>query len=403
MKRWLALPLLSGMVLATIAADWRQFRGTDSTGVAPAGEKAPTAFAADKHIAWKAELPGRGLSSPIVVGDQVFVTTSDGPRQDRLSVLSFDTASGRRLWERSFWATGPTEAHPKTCMAAPTPVSDGQRIIALFATSDLVALDKSGAVLWVRSLYEENPGATDGRGLAASPLLIGSTVIIYLENQNNSFALGIDVANGTNRWRIDRPREPAWASPIAVPGRKPGEQLALLQGPTRLSAVDPLTGQEVWHYERESDNVASSALAGNVLYVPGEKTLAALELPPGGKAPKLRWEKPRLIAGMASPVVLGKRLYSIRGSILVSADIDTGEVIGQLRLSGTFSASIVAAGGLLYCINEEGVAQVVRPGDKEDRRIHSGALGEGVLATPAIAGGALYIRGDKHLWKVAQK
>jgi outer membrane protein assembly factor BamB len=401
MKRWLALPLVGAVALAA-AADWRQFRGTDSTGVA-AGEKVPAAFAADRNVAWKADLPGRGLSSPIVVGGQVFVTASDGPRHDRLLVLAFDAASGRRLWQRSFWATGPTHAHPKTCMAAPTPVSDGQRVLALFATGDLVALDHRGLVLWVRSLYEENPGVTDGRGMASSPLLIGPTLIVHLETQNTSFAVGIDVATGANRWRVDRPREPCWSSPIAIPGRQPGEQLALLQGPTRLSALDPQTGKEVWHFERESDNVVSSTLAGNVLYVPGEKALAALELPSGGGPPRLRWEKRRLVDGMASPVVLGRRLYSLRGSILVSTDLDTGEVVGELRLSGTFSASIVTAGGLLYCINEDGLAQVVQPGDKEGRRLHAGSLGEPILATPAIADGALYVRSDQHLWKIAQR
>src|SRR5205823_1759057 len=119
---------------------WRQFRGTDSTGVAPAGEHVPATFAADQNVAWKADLPGRGQSSPIVAGDRVFLTAADGPRRDRLSVLAFDAATGRRLWQRSFWGTGPTHSHPKTTMAAPTPVTDGHHVIALFATGDLVAL-----------------------------------------------------------------------------------------------------------------------------------------------------------------------------------------------------------------------------------------------------------------------
>jgi outer membrane protein assembly factor BamB len=387
----------------TAAADWRQFRGTDSTGVAPEGEKAPATFAVGKNVAWAVDLPGRGLSSPIVVGDRVFLTTSDGPRHDRLSVLAFDTISGRRLWQRSFWGTGPTHAHPKTCMAAPTPVSDGRRVVALFATGDLVAMDCAGAVLWVRSLYEENPGVTDGRGMASSPLLIGTTVVLHLENQNTSFAVGIDLQSGANRWRIERPREPCWATPIAVPGRRNGEELALLQGATCLSAVDPSTGQEVWHFERESDPIASSVRGGNLLYVPGEKGLAAFDLLPGGAVPKLRWEKQKLACETASPIVLGRRVYCLRGPILVSADAETGDDIHQLRLTGPFSASIVAAGGLLYSINEAGLAQVVKPGEKEDQRIHSGALGEAILATPAIAGGALYLRSDQHLWKIAQK
>jgi outer membrane protein assembly factor BamB len=393
------LLLVVAFLPLALAADWRQFRGTDSTGRAPAGA-APGEFGPDKNVAWKVELPGRGQSSPIVVGDRVFMTANGGPKQTRLQVLAFDVKSGKRLWQRSFWATGPTDSHPKTSMAAPTPVSDGQRVVTLFATSDLVALDRDGNVLWVRGLDEENPGATDGRGLASSPLLVGDTVVVQVECQNNSFAAGIDVATGKNRWRVDRPREPNWTSPIAIPGAG-GKALAFLQGTTRLSALDPATGKEVWGLDRASHPIASSVLSGNVLYVPGEKGLAALELQ-GDAAPKVLWEQPKLNPDTASPLVLGDRVYCLRQSILVAGDLKTGKAVGQLRLKGTFSASPVTAGGLIYCVNESGLAQVVRPDDKDGKVVSTGDLAETLLGTPAIADGALYLRSDKHLWKMAQ-
>ena len=211
--RYCLLPLI--VLPLVLGADWRQFRGTDSNGHAPGS--APAEFGPGKNVAWKAALPGRGLSSPIVVGDRVFVTANDGPRQDRLQVLAFDASSGKQLWKRTLWATGPTDSHPKTSMATPTPVSDGRRVVALFATGDLVALDQDGNVLWLRSLHAENPGVTDGRGLASSPVLIAGTAVVHLENQNTSFAAGIDLATGKNRWRVERPREPNWTSPIAIP------------------------------------------------------------------------------------------------------------------------------------------------------------------------------------------
>ncbi|HEX5273293.1 MAG TPA: PQQ-binding-like beta-propeller repeat protein [Gemmataceae bacterium] len=388
----LLLPLALG-------ADWRQFRGTDSTGHADGG--APSELGADKNVAWKAALPGRGLSSPIVVGGRVFLTASGGPKQDRLQVLALDAKSGKQLWQRTFWATGPTDSHPKTSMAAPTPVSDGKRVVALFATGDIAALNPDGDVLWLRNLYEENPGATDGRGLASSPLLVAGTVVVHVETQNTSFAAGIDPETGRNRWRVERPREPNWTSPIAVPGAD-GKPLVLLQGASRLSALDPATGKEVWSLSRPSDPIASSVLSGKVLYVPGEKGLAALELQ-GNAAPKLLWEQPKLSPATASPVVLSGRVYSLRqGGILVAGDLKTGEVVGQLRLKGPFSASLVTAGGLLYCVNESGQAQVVRPDDKDGQVVARGDLGETVLGTPAIADGALYLRGEKHLWKIAR-
>ncbi len=394
--RLLALMLL----FLTLGADWRQFRGTDSTGHADGS--APAEFGADKNVAWKASLPGHGPSSPIVIGGRVYVTASGGPKQDHLQVLALDAKSGKQLWQRTFWATGPTDSHPKTSMAAPTPVSDGSRVVALFATGDMVALDPDGNVLWLRSLYEENPGATDGRGLASSPLLVAGTVVVQMESQNTSFAAGIDPATGKNRWRVERPHEMNWTTPIAVPGND-GKPLVLLQGMSRLSALDPATGKEVWSLKRSSDPIASSVLFDKVLYVPGAKGLAALELQ-GNTAPRLLWEQTKLNPATASPVILSGRIYSLRqGGFLVAGDLKTGEVVGQLRLKGPFSASLVTAGGLLYCVNEGGQAQVVRPDDKDGQIVARGDLGETVLGTPAIVDGAIFLRGEKHLWKIAQR
>jgi outer membrane protein assembly factor BamB len=396
----LRIVLLLGVLALVGGADWRQFRGTDARGVAP-GAAPPAKFGPQENVAWKAELPGRGASSPIVVGDRVFVTASGGPKQDRLHVLGFDARTGKQLWQRSFWGTGPTDSHPKTCMAAPTPASDGKRLVALFATNDCVCLDLDGNVQWVRSLYEENPGATDGRGLATSPVLVGDTVIVQVENQNTSFAAGIDLVSGANRWRTDRPRDLNWSTPAVLPGTDPSSVLVLLQGTTYLSAIDPTTGSEVWHLDRPGDAIASSLVDGKRLYAPSEKSLTAFELQ-GRAAPKQLWEQARLAPATASPLVLDGVVYTLRGSILNSGDAKTGEVRGQLRLTGPFSSSPVSAGGLLYCVNESGQVQVVQPGDKEGKLLGTSALGEGILCTPAIADGALYLRSDRHLWKIAK-
>jgi outer membrane protein assembly factor BamB len=399
MKR-ISVLLLSLAFLGTAGADWRQFRGTTPAGVAN-GESAPRKFGPKENLAWRIDLPGRGVSGPVVVGDRVFVTASGGQRQSRLHVLAFDARSGRKLWQRNFWATGPTASHPKTAMAAPTPASDGKHLVALFATNDLACFDLDGNLLWLRSLHGENPGASDGRGLASSPVISGSTVIVHDENQNVSFACSIDLETGADRWKVDRPRELCWTSPILVPGKKPDEELVLLQGSTRLTAIEPRTGRTAWTIERDSDPIASSALAGNVLLVPGGKGLAAFRLQPG-KSPKRLWESLKLTpSSMASPVVLGDRVYSFRGSILVNGDLKTGRLRGKLRLAGAFSSSPLVAGGLLYCCNEAGTAFIIQPDEKDGTVLHRCELKDIILGTPALAGGALYVRSDKHLWKFA--
>src|SRR5262249_18661442 len=153
-RRNLAIGLVSlAACSASYAGDWLQFRGTNGTGASPA-DPVPTEFDAVKmtNLAWKVELPGRGLSSPIVVGDKVFLTACSGRSQDELQVLGFDAGTGKKLWQRTIWATGPTDAHPVTNMAAPTPASDGKYIVSLFATNDLICVDLEGSVQWIRSL-----------------------------------------------------------------------------------------------------------------------------------------------------------------------------------------------------------------------------------------------------------
>jgi outer membrane protein assembly factor BamB len=399
-SRSIHLPMAAILMSCAVGADWRQFRGSDSSGVA-LHETVPTQFGPEQNMAWKADLPGRGLSSPIVIGGRVFVTAAGNPRPDRLHVLAFDARTGRKLWQRNFWATGPTASHPKTNMAAPTPTGDEGHVVALFGTDDVVCLDPDGRVLWVRSLHEENPGATDGRGLASSPLLIGTTVVVQIECQNTSFAVGIDLHSGANRWRVNRPRSYNWTSPIVLPAKVVGTDLVLVQGENRLSAYDPGTGREVWGLDRKNDPVASSVVAGDLLLVPGETSLAAFALSTAPTAPRLLWEKPKLNPETASPVVLDGRIYSLRGSILVSGNLKTGEVLDQVRLKGTCSSTPVGAGGLVYCFTEDGVAQVVRPGAKGAAVAANSPMKETILCTPAIADGALYVRSDGHLWKIA--
>lgn len=396
MARHLFALLVSVAFGSLAAADWTQFRGPEGNGLAVA-DKTPAQLG-DQQLAWKADLPGRGLSSPVVIGDRVFLTASSGQRQNRLHLLAFDARSGRNLWQRTFWATGPALFHPKSCMAAPTPASDGRRIVALFATNDLVCVDLDGNVQWVRSLFEENPETSDNRGLASSPVIAGDTAVVQIDTQNNAFAVGIDLATGKNRWHVRRSRDINWSTPIVLRGGTPAEDLVLLQGTAHLTACEPATGKEVWKLTYSGHPMASSFVAGNILYVPGEKALAAFELS-GRAAPKHLWEKPKLNPDTASPLVLNGRVYVLRGSILATGDAKTGELAGQLRLKGAFSSSLVSAGGLLYCFNESGLAQVVKPGEKDGTLVGSRDLGETILCTPAIAGGALYVRSDHHLWK----
>src|SRR5262249_22507467 len=121
--------LCASVVPISGAADWTQFRGPNGSGVSDE-TGLPVRWRQAENVRWKAELPGRGRSCRVIAGGRVFVTACSGPGQERLHVLCFDAATGKKLWERQGWATGNTGCHPKTCMAAPTPVTDGERVYA---------------------------------------------------------------------------------------------------------------------------------------------------------------------------------------------------------------------------------------------------------------------------------
>ncbi|MBM4075446.1 MAG: pyrrolo-quinoline quinone, partial [Planctomycetes bacterium] len=165
------------MSVTVVAGDWRGFRGTDASGIA-LDSNPPITWSASENVAWKKALPGRGLSSPIVVGDRIFVTASSGFRQDRLHVICISTHDGSTRWERQFTATGRTMTYPKISNAAPTPISDGKRVFAIFSSNDLVCLDLEGQLLWYRGLTFDHPNVSNSLGMASSPVVVDDTLVL---------------------------------------------------------------------------------------------------------------------------------------------------------------------------------------------------------------------------------
>ncbi|MBK8094343.1 MAG: PQQ-binding-like beta-propeller repeat protein [Verrucomicrobiaceae bacterium] len=382
----LLLSLLS-LSFTSAHADWLQFRGPGATAVST-----EAAVPAEQlKIAWTADLPGRGLSAPIIVGQRVFVTCASGPEQETLHVFCFDVASGKKKWERSMRSTGRTMTHPKTSVAAATPCSDGERVFALFSSNDLFAFDLDGNLLWLRGLTYDYANASNSLGMAQSPVVLDGTLVVQSENDSESFAAGLDVASGRNKWKLDRPKAANWSSATIW------NNVVALQSSKGILGVDPGTGKTMWDYADGASTTPSSVVSHGVLYAVSHGITA---LSPENGAVTQLWRHEKLNPGTASPLVLGDHLYVVNGAgVLIKASLKNGDELWKLRLKGPFSGSPVAAGNRIHIVNERGIFQTIDPSvEPEGKVTQEIELKETVLTTPAIADGAIFVRSDSKLW-----
>jgi outer membrane protein assembly factor BamB len=401
MKRFLfAAALVLSPAVAVLAEDWTQFKGPNATGVS--NEKnLPTEWSKDKGIKWQAPLPARGISCPVVAGNKVYVTCSSGSRDDRLHVLCFDAATGKQLWHRQLQGTGGTACHPKTCMAANTPVADDTGVYALFATADLVAFDADGTLRWYRSLVGDYPTISNQTGMASSPILVKDRLIVPMDNAGESFLAAIDTRYGKNVWKVDRPRDSNWVTPLVH--EQKGKTEILFAGCGGLASYDASTGDRRWTYKGGSGSIPTAALDGDDLYLP-VAGVSKVKLGESGVKGEPDWKTPGLQNSMSSPLVYEGRVYALNSQGFIScATAKTGKQLYKERVKGAFSASPIGADGKVYCLNETGACTVLKAGTDEFDVLATNDIGGETLATPAIANGVIFIRTDKSLFAIGKK
>jgi outer membrane protein assembly factor BamB len=388
----LTLWLLSGALVS--AAEWPQFRGPNSSGVS-AEKGLATKWTGTENVRWKADLPGRGLSCPVIAGGKVYVTACSGYQQDRLHVLCFDAATGKKLWERQAWGTGSTMCHPTTCMAAPTPAADSEGVCALFATGDAVAYDQDGNLLWYRSLARDYPGITNNVGMAASPVLFKDEFFLPLENAGHSFAAALDRRTGATKWKVDRNKDINWVTPLVVTIGDKSE--VLFQTGKEITAYDPQTGKQRWTHVAGLSSSSSPTLGNGQILIPGGE-FTVLKAGGDSATPEVVWKSNKIKTGYASPVYHDGRIYTLNSTgILNCNDAADAKSLWQQRLKGPFWASPVIADGRLYAVNEEGTTFVVELGD-QPKLLSENKIEDKFLATPAIANGSIFLRSDKALY-----
>ncbi len=400
MNRYLLTSALTLALAVTLsAADWAQFKGPNATGVSPE-KNLPTEWSKTAGQKWKATLPARGVSSPIVFGDRVYVTCSSGIRDDRLHVLCFDATTGKQLWHRQLQATGGTAAHPKSCMAANTPVADETGVYALFATGDLAAFDTDGTLRWYRSLVGDYPTVTNQVGMAASPVLVRDRLIVPMDNAGESFLAAVDTKYGKNVWKAERPRDINWVTPIV---RTVGNTTEVLfDAPSGLAAYDAASGEKRWASKLTKGSIPTGTLDGDTLYMP-VGGVTAIKLGPKGPEGEPVMKAKDVQPGMPSPLVYLGKVYAVTGQgTATCADAKTGKLLYKERVKGAFSASPVAGDGKVYFLNETGGCTVIDGKADTFEVLAVNELGEETLGTPAIANGRIFIRTDKALYAIGK-
>jgi len=390
-----SLVLLLAVAAPALAQDVPQFRGVGGLGITKE-TGLPVNFGEKENLRYKVPLTGRGLSNPVIADGRLYLTACSGYQEKQLHVFCFDVKDGKQLWERKIAATSPTLCHPKTNMAAPTPATDGKFVYALFATNDVACFDRDGNLQWYRSLVSDYPTVGNYVGMAASPVLVKDILVVDIVNNGESFAAGLDAKTGENRWRVDRPKQINWVTPLVI--RNDGKDEVVLQAGEGMLAVDAATGKERWSVtDKQFLTMPSPTYGDGVIYTPGEKFFA---LSPGSSKgnPEVLWQTNKLPTGYCSPIYQAGKVYAMSSrGVLNCADAKNGKPLWDMRLQGNFAASPLLAGNRLYVVSEDGQASVVEIAP-EQKILATNFLKDTILASPVAANGALFLRSDKYLY-----
>ena len=377
-------------------ADWPWWRGPTLDNVSR-DKAAATRWSRTENVVWRTPVPGRGHSSPILWGDRLFLTTADEAAQTQ-RVLAFDRKTGKPLWDTVAHTGGFEKKHEKNSHASATPACDGERVYSAFVNSaalHVTATDLDGKVVW-----QQKAGPYDSQhGYGSSPVLYRQRVIVVADSMKGSFMAALDRATGKTVWRVDRPvtgRNGSYESPLIA--TLAGKPQLVIEGTRVTTSYDPDTGKVLWTCFGPAEVTGCTpACDGERVFATGgfpEREVLAIRADGSGDVTRshVAWRTKKGVTYVPSPVYHAGRLYIVNDTgVATCFDAKTGREVWSERLGGAFTSSPVLVGDLLYVTNEQGKTFVLKTGDKYER-VAVNDLGEGVLATPAVAGGRIYVR-----------
>jgi len=438
-SRWTLAVAFSVATGATVAAaDWPQWRGPSGSGTT-SETNLPVRWSATENVAWKAPIAGLGVSSPIVAGDRVFVTSQLGAgvrqegnhprlvqggnasaageralgaraaRTDGRTIFvveAFHRADGRRLWEYRLDADGPLAGvHDKHNLASSSPVTDGQRVYAWFGTGQIVALDMTGRLVWQRHLGKEISPFDVIWGHSSSPMIFEDTVILLADHEPAAYLLAVDARTGRDRWKADRGKgRMSYSTPLVV--TTPTGPELIVNSSERVDAYDPRNGTPLWHFGGTNRfPIPMPVYHDGVIYMSrGYRSSPYVAVRPGGRGDVSKthvvWESPTGAPYISSLVYDAGLIYMATdvGAVTV-VDAKTGQRTSQQRIDGIFSASPVAGDGKIYFVSETGETIVLQAG-RSPTVLARNDVGERAIASPAISNGQIFIRTDDHVFAI---
>ena len=393
------------MSVAAQAENWPGWRGPNRNAVSTESDL-PIQWSPDEGVRWSARLPGAGVSSPVIWDDQIFLTSSDGFKQDNLHIICLARQDGKEIWHQRLWGTSPTRFHAtKSGMASPTPATDGKHVYAFFGTGDLFCFELDGQLAWHRSLASEYGRFENRFSATSSPLLHEDMVLVQCDHYGDSYVVALDKTTGADRWKVDRPDAwLSWSSPRIVPVGDRGVGELLLCGSRKIDALDPKTGTKLWTVGgMQHECIPTPVFGHGLIYAvsgPGGKTIS---IRPGGRGDvsetHIAWESSRGAPFVPSALLVGDFYYLIDDAgIATCLDAQDGSQVWRRRFPGKYTASPIATGEHLYFCNEDGETIVVRANRKKHERVARNRLGEPIFASPAVSQGNLFIRTSRQLF-----
>jgi outer membrane protein assembly factor BamB len=380
---------------AELKANYPFFRGPQGDGIA-FQKNTPTDWngAGGKNVVWKVKVPKAGFSSPIIWGNQLFVTGADA--QARM-VYCYDKNSGKLLWEAAADnIPGSPAGMPKvtadTGLAAPTMATDGRAVFAIFATGDVIALDMSGKRLWARNL-----GVPDNHyGHGSSLIVYKDKLLIQYDTNRSGKLMALDTQTGTTAWEAARNSKISWSSPILVNTGSRTE--VILTTNPNVNGYDPQTGKELWNIACLSGEVGPSAgYADGMVFACNEYAkLVGIKI--GGGTPEIVWEADEFLPEVSSPLAVNGLLFiATTYGVLACYDAKTGAKNWSQEYGDAFYSSPVYADGKVYITDMTGKTHIVKA-TKDYQLIGTPELGEKAVCSPIFQDGKVYLRGMNNLY-----